>query len=371
MADLVFLEDVDSVSPSSAGCSWKAGRAVSRYLLNAPGVLDLGIAVKQILGDTTSSDSIFGLKRVLPLCHPAFQWMYASAITEIRGIGQPVKTDSPNAGVGLEVKPISNFYALYPAYYFTIEFTPRPYALLKDSKIKTVSRDTWFDENGALKLYGYVEEWLRYTDWEPEAQADSVTATQGEMLFRDLNLLGFRYPGMPRMFLNNQLIKFTWYQVPFSFVSSRNSFIKAYRGRINQKDWYNWRAGELLYLNYTIHRYTPPVQALTKFPNPFDPNGEAGAIEFSTAKFVDIEFQFLETVRPTDDTYRPLNQNWLSAGHNLLPIAVDRKYFHYATSYEFANPNDQTKWVPSWLSAPIPQILFTNPDADQPVPLIP
>ncbi len=368
MADLVFLEDVDSVSPNSAGCSWKQGRAVSRYLLNAPGVLDLGIAVQQILGNTTASDGAFALKRVLPLAHPAFQWMYASAITEIRGSGQPTLTASPNANVGLEVKPISNFYALYPIYYFTIEFTPRPYVLLKDNKIKTVPVGSWFDEEGNVAHYGYAEEWLRYTDWEPEAQADSVTATQGEMIFRGTAaaVKDYRYPGMPRMFLNNQLVKFTWYQVPFSFVASRNSFIKKYRGRINQYDWFNWRSGELLYLNYRIIRYTPPVQALTNFPNPFDPNGEPGAITFSTAKFVDIEFQFLETVRTTDDDYTPTNGNWLVAGHNLLPIAKDRKNFHYATSYDFNAPNDQTKWVPSWLSAPIPEILFCNPDAPQP-----
>ncbi len=367
MAGLTFLEDVDSVSPNSAGSSWKAGRALSRYQLDGPGVSELAVAVTQILGDTSASDGSFGLKRVLPLCHPAFQWMYASAIIEIRGVGQPTYADTPNANVGLEVKPISNKFALYPKYYFTVEFTPRPYVLLKDSKIGTVAR-TWFNEDGNATHYGYAEEWKRYTDWEPQAQADSVTATQGEMIFRGTQaaVKDYRYPGMPRMFLNNQLIKFTWYQVPFSFVASRNSFIKKYRGRINQHDWFNWEAGELLYLNYSIVRYTPPVQALTNFPNPFDPDGEPGAVMFSTAKFVDIEFQFLETVRTTDDDYTPTNGNWLVAGHNLLPIAKDRKNFHYATSYDFNAPNDQTKWVPSWLSAPIPEILFANPDADQP-----
>ncbi len=373
-----FLEDVDHVSPQSASFSYNSpARATSRYQVTYGNPNDLlasaemGIAVKEILGGTRTGGVNFGLTRALPLAHPVFPWLYATDVTEFRGVGK----NALNASAAqLEAPAIAPKYWRYAKYYVTVTFQSRPYAVLSDNSAGNVV-ETVVNYDNTTKHVTAAQEWLRYTDWEPISQPDSVTATQGEMYFRsDALRIPFpggafpRYSGMPRMFLNNQLIKFIWYQVPFTYISSTNSYINAFRGKINQLDWFNWSAGELLYLDYRIKRYTPPVPALDQVPNPFaeDPGNKT----FSTAKLVDVEFSFLDTVRTTNDTYTPANRNWIVKGHNLLPYWIDRKNFHYATTFNKADGaapagSDQTQWYPSWLSVPF-SLLFTNPDAAQP-----
>ncbi len=377
-----YLEDVDHASPQSASFSYNSpARATSRYQVTyARGnellaSADMGIAVKEILGGTSAGAGNFGLKRTLPLAHPTFPWLYADAVTDFRGVGR----NGLNASAAqLEAPAISPQYWRYAKYYATVTFTSRPYAVLSDNSVGNVS-ESLANFAGVAKTVQAAQEWLRYTDWEPISQPDSVTATQGEMYFRNALLkIGDQFPrysGMPRMFLNNQLIRFTWYQVPFSYISSTNSYINSFRGKINQINWFNWAAGELLYLDYRIKRYTPPVPALQILDNPF--NEQPPPVPpllpgktFSTAKLVDVEFSFLDTVRTTNDTYVPANNNWIVKGHNLLPYWIDRKYFHYATTFNKADGavpagSDQAQWYPSWLSVPF-SLLFTNPDADQP-----
>lgn len=382
-----YLEDVESISPQSASFSWSnAGRATSRYQVTFPNgsplaVADMASAVNEVLGQTqiSQNNGFFQLNRFLPLAHPIYPWLYASEVVDFRGYGS---NGLQSAASMLESPAISDQYYRYAKYYMTITFTSRPYAVLSNAQISNTS-EAVVNFNNINKTITGATEWLRYCDWEPISQPDSVTATQGEMYFRDPNLAvgGFlgiggqppRYPGMLRMFLNNQLIKFTWYQVPMSYVTSPNSYIQSFRGRINQTAWNYWNAAELLYLDYRIKRYTPPVpqlQTLQKISgNVFD---DPLTNTFSTSKSVDIEFSFLDTVRVAqpNNTYTPKNGNWIAAGHNLLPYWINRNYFYYATTFnkgDGANPagSDETQWYPSWLSVPF-SLLFTNPDAGQP-----
>lgn len=364
---LGLAETVDNVAPSTAGCSWTDGKALSTYQIFNPGIDDLAPTITDILGTTQLDVYNGGLHRSLPLCHPAFQFWYASAITDIQGVGKYTKTRIPNNG-GLETPPISGNYALYPIYNYKVQFTPRPYALLKDQRINVVT-SIWIDEQNVTRDYLFAEEWLRYTDYAEEPIEDSVTATQGEMIYRDVpTFFGFgapRYSGMPRMYLNNSMVTLSWYQVPYRYITSPKSFLKKYRGRVNQTEFFNWLPGELLYLGYkTPRRYTPPVPHLDQLPDADDPFEGLGV--FSTQKFVDIELKFLGTKRQYAPAkpYVPTNKNFLASGHNVLPWAADRS-FHYCTSYNRADENNQNQWVPSWLSAPF-QILQTDPDFPQP-----
>lgn len=374
---LQLAETTENVAPSTAGCSWTDGRAVSVYQIIAPSVDDLAPTIVDILG-TTSLDVQGGkLNRKLPMAHPAFPFWYASAINDIQGTGKYVKVRIPNVA-GLEAPPISADYALYPIYNVKVQFTPRPYHLLKDSRIRVLQSD-WFPDNdtgaGPGLKYWYAEEWLRYVDISIEPVEDSITATHGEMIFRDPDVFGFRYSGMPRLYLKNQRVVLKWDQIPYRYVTSANSYIKKYRGRVNQEKFMNWNPGELLYLGFKIaRRYTPPVPRLVAIEDVGGALGDpfAGGGVFSTEKFVDLELNFLETTRKASGvTYNPaaFNRNWVNAGMNLEALSADRK-FHYATSYKrggFAGADaaNQNFWTPSWLSVPH-QVLFFDPDFPNP-----
>ena len=162
-----------------------------------------------------------------------------------------------------------------------------------------------------------------------------------------------------RMFLPNQVLRLTWYQVPFRFITSSNSVFNKYKGRVNQTDWNGpfgptpipagatpmFPAGSLLYLTYKPTIYTPPLQALGNVFN------KGSAYE----RMCDIEFDFLWTTRlGTSLPANPTNLNYVVDGHNLQPFPPAR-VFYYATSTD-------GHAVPSWLSFPIEE-LWTDPDS--------
>ncbi len=373
MAIFTYLEEPESVSNQGAAFAYgRPGRCSASYQVtygrttDTMAAEDMGVAVKEILGSTAVDAGGYRLRRQLPLAHPTWNWLYAEDVTDFRGRGRGGLKAS---GRKLEAPPITTAFWQYARYYVSINFTSRPYAVLSDNNIN-VTTETAANFAGVNQTYTVATEWDRYTDYEPTSSPESVTATQGSMYFRDRSLAVFNvsypvYNAMPRMFLKNSLVRFMWYQVPFSYISSTNSYIQAFRGYINQLDWYLWKAGELLYLDFRIKRYTPPAPALQLLGNPFDPPPPAGVVKstYSTEKFVDIEFDFLQTNRTTSDNqYTPFNTNWIVKGHNLMPYWLDRK-FHYATTYDIAAPFNEAKWLPSWLSVPF-SLLFTNPDGN-------
>lgn len=358
---LTYLEDVDDVSPGSAGCSVESAHASIPYLLSAPSANDLQTAITEILGTVDTSTGDGRLKRTLPMAHPVFPYWYASSIGNIKGYGNPTKT---NAQPKLECASVAQF-ALYKQYKLDVEFTPRPYAVLADKSISLKKSQTWYDTDGTTKTNTFVGEWNRFTDFEPHPQNDNITAQQGTMIFHTASntspggatpSASVQFSGMPRLFLPNQLIQFTWYQVPYRYISSSKSWIATMMGKVNQNDWYQWDAGELLYLNYKPKRYTPPVQA----ENLWIPGA------FSTEKLCNIEFTFLGTSRTGSDVpvgdlaakpaLQTANHNWVAAGHNLLPWLKTRK-FYYA---DFPDSTAANR-VPTWLSFPF-ELLFTDPD---------
>jgi hypothetical protein len=365
-----YLEKIDSVSPSNAGFAVQGGKATIPYYVQGPQPQDLIDAITTVLGNLDTSVGIGQLTRTLPQAHPIYGWMYSNAIEYVRGVGAPVKTDALSGPLLVSGFPD---FALYPWYELGVSFTPRPYAVLPDNQVTTVLNSTWYDQDGVQIPYRFATEWLRYTvlQWFPVPPAEaSVTAVQGTMNFVTSDgsppgavapALGNAFAGMPRVFMPNTILKVTWYQVPYRYVTSPNSFFRQYLGRVNQKQWLNFYPGEMLYLNYTPIIYQPP--------NPDQVGWFAGI--FSQEKWCDVELTFLVTTRegrklpqgvniPGHPELSDINPNWVIDGHNLQPWLGAPGDFFYAT---VSNVAGQTAGRPLWLSGPIPEILFTDPDA--------
>src|SRR5581483_3263460 len=125
------------------------------------------------------------------------------------------------------------------------------------------------------------------------------------------------FTAMPKMFLNNELIKLTWYQVPMRYYTSPNSYLRRFRGRVNQNAWNttnfgNYAAGELLYLGCNLKRYTPPLANAVYVLQP-------GLDDF--VKYCNLEIMLLYTKRPlgAGPLHAPGNDNYVVGGHNLNP----------------------------------------------------
>lgn len=357
MADPVEL--ADSVSPNSSGFNNQGGRATWTYQLRGS---EVEARALEILGYT--DDGKDGrLKRVLPRSAPQFRWLYANAVN-LRGVGRPTDED---AEAGIETDPVVDLYSLYPTYDCEVEFTHRPYALLPDAAI-AVNRGEYFDEHGQTVRFRYATEWERYTDWVVTPAPELITAQQGHMVFKTGEFIGPNNDtpddaagnGLPRMQIGKSLLTVTWYQVPYRYVESENSYLDRFLWKINQNRWCDFDPGYLLYENYeVVNRSTPPFP--DKVPSALGAN-------FSTEKVCDIKLYFRIFRKEMATPYVPKNGNWIAAGHNLFPWfgkpnSTGGREFYYVVSINQTDKDDEFLWQPTYTSFPV-EILFTDPDVN-------
>jgi hypothetical protein len=365
----------DATEPGGAGCNLQGGRATLTMDMDLdedmPDAAQVQQAITELLGGTSLAATDGRLVRTPPMAHPLFPYWVVSNITSIQGVGEPTWEDPDT---DLEVPPLGN-YALYPTYRFTVEFGPRPYPVLEDDSIVTVLDSTNFHlDDGTLTNVTYATEWNRYCDIEMLSLDSYVEGRQGQCVFRTASAVkpphNTTFTGAPRIYLPDGVVKIRWYQVPYRYISSINSHLLRWKGRVNQglfkMQGHRFEPGQLLYQNFTHARYTPPVQALDQF--------EPGL--FAVGKLVDIELTFLHTSRVGTDVPTPANLSWIAAGHNLFPRLGGPPGFYYVTTvavdpaagpatpaaskiaYDAANP---AKWPPMFLSFPV-ELLFTDPD---------
>lgn len=345
----IYYEAVDNLSPSRSGFSMEGGRAEVTYYVD-PGNVEY--ALTDLLGTSgVSSSTGSPLSRRLPKAHPKFPWLYASSV-DVQGCGHfdpstAVTGGLVVAGAELEVPPVSDLYWEYPKYMLKVTFTTRPYAVLSDTVI-TPYTISWVDPaDGSSKNTNVYPEWYRYTDWPYEPSPEVAYAQHGQMKFKTSGAApdGNTFPGFPKVILPKATVRFCWYQVPYSYLIAANSTLVKYAGHVNQLTWYRWNPGELLYHGVrTIRRYTPPVPDRLTW---------SGTTSFSTAKLVDLEFIFEETVRPIGST-PSVSPAWkIAAGHNLEPWIHDGKFYYVETTA--ASPQPKFKSIPF-------ELFFQNPD---------
>lgn len=334
--------------------------------------------ITKIIGSTTAAGDLatnllYGLRRLTPFPDPCLPYRYASNILAIRGKG------TGNATRANPVQPASNKMAwglantqwnvVYDQYEIDVELTARTYPVLPDSQIPLVTT-TWRNFLGQITPIKYPMEWLRYCDFELTTQNDLLQGTQGSMDLHTAFNVSEPFPNPPWQWLPNQLLKITWYQVPYNYVISSDSYITGvnpknqFKGCINQEPWWFWPRGSLLYLGYNVTRYTPPVNLVDLF------NGYTGAPGQGTSniltssnysKLCDVELIFQLTSRQNASPEVPAfvgNFNNVPYGHNLLP-SIPKNGFYYATRRVGAGADITT--APLWKSFPV-GLLFANPD---------
>src|SRR5262245_36133601 len=346
---------------------WSRGLILKGDLVPAP--QDLLDTVVDILGITRTTVYDGGLQRIVPKADPQFPWMVADAIVNLQGLGRSVEVLGVPSDV-LEVPLVSDSYGLWRDYDCKVRFAQRPYPVLPDSKIN-VNELIWYpeaDPPGSTPPPGvpftYTTEFLRYTLLTRAPRDDWVVGTQGNFVFETGGPTGPLYgngktaKGQTRQYLCNADVNVTWFGVPFRYIRSDNCYFDQFRGRVNQlvwdTPWYTWGLGELLYMGYSYREYVPMVAVVELDPI-------LGTVT-SLEKLCDVTFRFLETRRESDDTVSPPDLNHIAGGHNLQPWFGDRK-FHFGY---LIPTGGSTREVPSYFSAPVPHILFSDPDFTPP-----
>jgi len=330
-------------SSTTGSFSFTSSSTTREYLTTINNLSQLQDFIKDIVGDTNPNKGDGRLKRRLPHCDPEWPFLYAEQVTGVRGVGESSWSRNPNV---FEASAIGDFN-FYSARRFNVSFAPRPYAVIGDDSI-TVETKSFYDLDGSVATYKSTTEYSRFTTTETEDLYQAVTAKQGQMVFRGGAPDGKPYMAQPRIPLPDYLVTITWYQVPARYLISANSNFRKYVGRVNQKAWNGYSAGELLFLGAKASRwYAPPI------PEMFSLTVANGPLVTSTAKLVDIKMNFLGTKRTPAANPTITNANYVASGHNSLPYWQDKK-FYYASS--------QDSEVPTFTSFPV-DVLFTDPDA--------
>lgn len=320
-------------------------------------VTDLTDYLQQILG-TTSVAVVAGdprMRRTPPLASPKVPWWVANRVSGFKG--ETTYTTVP-AATPLEVPLEDSITALYYDYRMSVNYGPRPYSICTDSLVNISTAD-WTDAvsngDGTFTAINYpsvtiCDEWKRYTDWTKIPTFQFLTGRLGSMSFADTSSAnGKIYDGAIQLYLPDFELAFNWYQVPFRYITSPNSFLNQWVGRINQTAWYFglFPPGSLLYKGYTYKIYTPPVPGLSPF---------IATTFTSSPKLVDIQLRFAYTTRTSTFAPSPSNANFIAAGWNLMPWWGDLG-FHYCTIGK-SGGNGR----PQYLSF-VPDFLFGDPDA--------
>lgn len=307
------------------------------------------------------------LHRTLPLADPVAPWAYASTIPSIKGFG--TGTITPADGT-LETAPFP-YSALWEFYNIEVDSLSRPFPVIPDQSIM-VRSGSWYPETAGgttqVKGWQYALEQNRFCTATFAPQGEYVVLQNNQLKGNSNSSSGSTPPGPneasiqtgPRVYLPNALYTVKWYYVPYRLVLSPNSYLERWRGRINQNtmtgpDGFSFPPGSLLYINYAVEIYTPPVNQVVSTTD-----GLGSLSVISTEKFVTITMTFLYTKRTLTGTVgvTPTNKNYVVGGHNLLPWSdTNFYYFNVLTGTQQS----------IFLSAPL-ETLFSDCDSQLPVP---
>lgn len=380
-----YVERQEDQSPTRATFTTRAQRLSTQYVLTAPTAQDLVETVADLCGITDTAVTDGRIRRTLPARHPLYRWLYVDSASP-QGVGSQFNLVTP--GPIDRGSPTIPSYPLYVTYLYNVEFGGRRYNMWQDKDISVVD-STGYDKGGASYAFKYATEWYRFTEFLHAPANQFISAQQGALKFRVSGASGTQQPDgfffqdSPRLYLPDTVVKIRWYEVPYRYVTSRNSYLSRFTGHVNQNAFGYvgpgnklgpYRPGELLYLGANVlDVFSPSIPS----PDLLAFNFGGG---FTRGRLCDLELNFLYTTRdngaPTG--YRlptvagtdqlVTNRNWLMAGHNLFPWLTTRK-FYYVTTEDPSSPTDQTKWFPYYNSFPF-ELLFTDPDAQPGSPLL-
>ena len=347
---------------STAGFMLEGTKTRRAWQITPASPSDLTNSLTDVLGAVDYNPSGTGkLTRTLPLADPFFPWAFASAIPALEGYGRATQVQADPA---LEAPPFPSV-AYWDRYRIAVESMSRPFPVSPDSRINSISDGKWFPETGGGTTpvtFTYATEQMRYCTWDMQPEADYVTQQKGQMVFSSSDVFNnASLNAMPRGWLQTQRLVVTWYQVPLRLVTSANSFLVRFLGRVNQNPvvlpyGLTCSPGQMLYLNFGIKPYTPPVQNVVALGTGYN--------VVSTEKFVNIEMHFLYTNRSniSPPASAPTNKNFVyQGGHNCLVGPDFQPRYAITTSnppvYVPPYPNQ-----PAWLSGPL-EVLWTDPDS--------
>ncbi len=323
-----------------------------------------------ILGYTSTEAEDGRIFRELPFRHPLYGRLFAyklSCTSMTEDLHQPqidvnVNPDTPSSGP----------FALHRNYLYKVQYHIPSFPILPNRSIKT-STLTWYDVDGSKQITPNVaNEWLRYTDAVITDREDIITATVGlNSKFRtgtSAPPFNTEFTSQTSMRIPNRMLKVWFFDAPYRYWTSPNSFMRRLNGRINQFPIFDYDAGELLYQGATYTRYDKNLDIPDADNDVLPTQDRLNFNKLATFVFTFIVAEgrvgsnlpvaggLLPSNRP------PTNLNYIyKTGHNLQPWLFDKKYYYVSQDIIDPITKEVIDSPPSFYSAPM-EFLFCDPD---------
>lgn len=338
-----FLETIDSVSPSTSSFGPDGGVATMDFIVSRSG---LNLFLEEILGKATiqatdANGNLTGrLVRTIPLAHPEFNWLYASKVDRVVGIGAAGAKDAEDSIVSLTddlERNMPKFFVVYEKYRVSVTFESRPYLLINDTQMTPYwNQVSYYSPTGGGKNYRDYAEYLRYTRIKYEPNAQLLPSNNGSFFLHSPDLPGGLPQPIsqangagPRITVVKNAVKITWFYVPYKMVTSKT--IQQAYGRVNYQssgNFFGFPDGSLLFLGMEINDYPGPTPTKT-----IDLNAITESVYDN--KYCDITFVFeqFEVAQEMQADIPGGVPGWVvPKHHNMLPHSGLMRYCYCCNS---------------------------------------
>jgi hypothetical protein len=313
-----------------------------------------------LIGDTQGGypkgSPHFGkMKRILPLAHPYFPWLYCTAITDITGnayVNSVPFEATDNFGKEVAGKDLlqstAPYWNMYREYTVRAEFSQRSYTVVNDSEITTTANDLvdfYSSKNTSdtpdFPLLPVYDEWSRFCTVEYDIEGQFLSAEQGQfkMLSKRPTVQVQPTPmkGNIRQFRPGSSITYKWYGIPYEWLTGPDiqvaggppkgfSILDYAQGTINQYNFDGWPEGTLLYTGAKVSKiYNRPYPQIAY--NKISPKRLCD---------LDLKFTYRDPRRRLEDEnpVSGLKQHgsFVPRGNNTVPNARDG--YNYPVVYQ-------------------------------------
>jgi hypothetical protein len=313
-----------------------------------------------LIGDTQGGypkgSADFGkIKRILPLAHPYFPWLYCTAITDITGnayVNSVPFEATDNFGKEVAGKDLlqstAPYWNMYREYTVKAEFSQRSYTVVNDSEITTTANDLvdfYSSKNTSdtpdFPLLPVYDEWSRFCTVEYDIEGQFLSAEQGQfkMLSKRPTVQVQPTPmkGNIRQFRPGSSITYKWYGIPYEWLTGPDiqvaggppkgfSILDYAQGTINQYNFDGWPEGTLLYTGAKVSKiYNRPYPQIAY--NKISPKRLCD---------LDLKFTYRDPRRRLEDEnpVSGLKQHgsFVPRGNNTVPNARDG--YNYPVVYQ-------------------------------------
>lgn len=368
-----YYEMIAPEQPASGTFTPDGSEATLDFIMDYPQMTEFA---RDILGECTINVAGY-LNRKLPMSHPTFTYMSASAITAVQGLGIDGRTHATlfdnRAIMGNINYSATRWQANYNKYKLTVKFTTRPYLQLSDRQIQNMQHFgvnfgyAIKSKNGVQQgIYPEYYEYLRFLTVDTKPAAEVLVNNNGQYYFRtngapagedapaDGKPISTQNSGSVYTVQPRNIVCVKWFFVPFQMTESKG--ISDGVGKVNfgydfgnipsegnffdyGYNFLGYPSGSLLLRNYKV---TPYAAAIPPFIMAAGTPDQALASWFGST-YCDIEFEFIEVEIPNDqigvlpDRTTLANQyGKILYGHNMVPYSRNKKYYYIESQEDVA-----------------------------------